>query len=389
MTTVPFKPPNAEADFLITCARVHLLEAHVRHLHELLARPLDWDCLVALAARHSLLPLLGWHVQTLAAAAIPATVKEQLHARQKGLALRNLGLSGELVRILRLFDEHHIPAMPFKGPTLALFAYGNVALREFDDLDLLLRPVDFFRAQALFVDQGYRPKYALTPLQEMAYMQTLRQFTLEKPERAVVELHTALSPRAFAFDLGLASLWSRHVVVQLTGHAILSPGAEDLLLILCMHGAKHLWKNLGWICDVAELLRVQTALNWDQVCREARRLRSERLFRLGVNLAERVLQAPLPPEMSQAARRDATVRTLADQVLRHLLGDTEWRPSGLESGAFHLQLREQPRDGIRFCLSLLLTPTLADWQTRSLPLAFLYYFIRPLRLLGKYLRLSG
>ena len=37
------------------------------------------------------------------------------------------------------------------------------------------------------------------------------------------------------------------------------------------------------------------------------------------------------------------------------------------------------------------TPTLADWQAVSLPppLAFLYHGVRPVRLLGKYLRLTG
>jgi hypothetical protein len=45
---------------------------------------------------------------------------------------------------------------------------------------------------------------------------------------------------------------------------------EDLLLILCAHGAKHLWMALGWICDVAELLRVHRDMNWPDILEEAR-----------------------------------------------------------------------------------------------------------------------
>lgn len=391
MTTVPFTPPNPEADLLLTCARVQLHTTQRQHLHDLLSRPLDWNRILSLAARHGLLPLLALHLQALAADAIPVIVLEQLRAHQHAVALRNLGLSGELVRVLRLFDEQHIAALPFKGPTLAQFAYGNPALREFGDLDLLLRPSDVPRARSLLVDQGYRSSYALTPAQEQAYFAYQGQIPLEKPERAIVELHAALAPRMFPFDLGLAHLWPRHGVVTLLGQPVVAPAAEDLLLILCMHGAKHLWKNLGWICDVAELLRVHPSLDWEQVRHEARRLRSERMLRLGVHLAERVLHAPLPPEVSHEARRDAAVRTLAERVLRHLLDDREWTPGGLESAAFHLRLREQPRDGLRFCASLLLTPTLADWKALSLPspLAFLYYGVRPLRLLGKYLRLTN
>ena len=142
MTTVPLTPPNPEVDFLLSCARVDLLEAQAQHLRQLLMRPLDWNRLVALAARHGLLPLLARHLQTLPADTIPAAVSESLRVHQHAVALRNLGLSGELVRVLRLFAEHGIAALPFKGPTLAQFAYGDPALREFGDLDLLLRPRD-------------------------------------------------------------------------------------------------------------------------------------------------------------------------------------------------------------------------------------------------------
>jgi hypothetical protein len=301
--------------------------------------------------------------------------------------LRNLGLTGELIRVLRLFDEQCIAALTFKGPTLAQAAYGSPALREFGDLDLLLRPCDIRRARSLLVNQGYRPMYALTPPQEEAYLRYQGQIPLEKPEGATIELHTTLAPRTFPFDLDIARMWPHRAVVTLMGQPLAAPCDEDLLLILCMHGAKHLWKNLGWICDVAELLRGRPSLDWKQVGQEARRLRSERMLRLGVYLAERVLQAPLPRDVSQEARRDSTARTLADQVIRHLFDDAEWTPSGLVSAAFHLRLRERLRDGLRFCLSLFLTPTLADWKALSLPssLAFLYYGVRPFRLLGKYL----
>ncbi len=389
MTLVPLTPANPEIDFLLTCARVDLPETHARHLRQLVAQPLDWRRLVALAARHGLLPLVARHVQSLPHDTIPATVVEDLRGHQHAVALRNLGLSGELVRVVRLLSEHGIPVLPFKGPTLAQLAYRNAALREFGDLDLLLRPRDVPRAKRLLLEQGYRPQYALTPTQEAAYLRSIGQIPLEKAERAVVELHARLAPRAFPFDLDLSRMWPRRCTVALLGQSLPAPGVEDLLLILCMHGAKHLWKNLGWICDVAELLRVHHALNWQQVQREARRLRGERLLRLGVHLAERVLGAPLPRDISCAVQRDDAVRLLTDQVLRRLLDDEEWTPSGAESAAFHLRLREHWRDALRYSVSLLSTPTLADWKAVSLPspLAFLYYGVRPVRLLSKYLRL--
>lgn len=391
MATFPFTPPSAEADVLLTCARVHLLEGHTRHLRKRLAHPLDWNRLVPLAARHGLLPLLARHLEALEPEALPTPVREHLRAHRYAVALRNLSLSGELLRVLRLFDKHGIPVLPFKGPTLGQLAYGDPALREFGDLDLLLQPRDVSRTRSLLAEQGYCSPYALTPAQEAAYLRSLGQLALVKPEGCLVELHETLAPRAFVFPLDLATMWPRCRVVKLTGQPVPCPGAEDMLLILCMHGAKHLWKNLGWICDVAELLRRHNALNWGQVQREARRLGSERLLWLGVQLAEHVLQAPLPADVSCQAKRDKTARLLAEMVLEHLFDEKEWRPRGWESATFHLRLRERQRDGVRYCLSLLFAPTLADWKSLPLPapLAFVYYGIRPVRLLGKYLRSSA
>jgi len=38
--------------------------------------------------------------------------------------------------LLDLFSEPQIPAIPCKGPVLAASAYGNLALRQFCDLDI-------------------------------------------------------------------------------------------------------------------------------------------------------------------------------------------------------------------------------------------------------------
>src|SRR5689334_16108003 len=118
MTTVHFTPPNPETDILLTCARVELPESQAHHLRALLELPLNWDRVVSLAARHGLLPLLALHLQALASEAAPAAVRERLHAHQQAVTLHNLGLAGELVRVLRLFDQRGVPSLPFKGPAL-------------------------------------------------------------------------------------------------------------------------------------------------------------------------------------------------------------------------------------------------------------------------------
>jgi hypothetical protein len=52
------------------------------------------------------------------------------------------------------------------------------------------------------------------------------------------------------------SLWERLEPIDLVGTAVLGLPLEDVLLFLCLHGFKHGWERVGWICDVTELLRV-------------------------------------------------------------------------------------------------------------------------------------
>src|SRR5207244_11975507 len=65
------------------------------------------------------------------------------------------------------------------------------------------------------------------------------------------------------------------ISLPLGGTLVRTLSAEHLLLVLCAHGAKHCWERLGWICDVAELLRGTPALDLSGMLAQARSLRSE------------------------------------------------------------------------------------------------------------------
>ena len=81
---------------------------------------------------------------------------EELREHFYANAGRNLFLAKELIKLLHLFSAHEISAIPYKGPVLAVSVYGNLAFREFGDLDILVRERDYQTAQHLLSAQGYR-----------------------------------------------------------------------------------------------------------------------------------------------------------------------------------------------------------------------------------------
>lgn len=340
-----------------------------------------------MARRHAIFPLVGLHLGGRFAERVPPDVRQSIADERHQQGLRNLLLTGELVQLSRLFAQTGIGAIWFKGPTLALTAYRDLSLRMFGDLDVLVRPIGLQPAKDLLQGRGYRSAEKLTADQQIDHLRTIGQLPMvAEPGRRVVELHTSLAPRGFNFAPDMNELWSRRRELDVQAHPVPVLAAEDLLLFLCVHGAKHLWRCLGWVCDVAELLRSQPQLNWDRLGSRAETWYCRRMFWLGLLLAAETLNAPCPDQVLARARRCRPVRTLAQRVSDAWFRDELLPPSGWEISWFHMRARERLQDALSYAASLALTPTVADWQSVHLAkrLNLLYYLVRPLRLLGKY-----
>ena len=164
---------------------------------------------------------------------------------------------------------------------------------------------------------------------------------------------------------------------------------EDLLLILCMHGAKHMWSRLEWVCDVAELIRSEPGLDWDQVMDRAARLGSRRMLFLGINLAVDLLDAPVPGEVLRQARRDTVARSLSGEGLQRMFPSGEYQVGTLRESAFHFRVRERLQDRVPNVLTLAhraVTPNERDRSVLPLPetLGWLYYLVRLVRVAAMY-----
>jgi len=338
-------------------------------------------------------PLLYWNLRMLPPEYVPDNVSNQLQHYFQRNSLRNLYLTRKLLRLLRTFEEHEIAAVPFKGPTLTVAIYGNLSLREFGDLDILIHERDVAKARELLVSEGYRPQYQLTSTQEAAFLRYEREYTfVHRETRDVIELHWKIAPGPFPFSLDTNGLWERFGQIPLGDSPVPTFALEDLLLFLCVHGAAHRWTRLGWICDVAELICVYANVDWERLMARVSASGIERMVLLGLFLASDLLQAPLPESVARQARADVKVIELAGKVYERLLLTTEGPQEIFEEEAhfqpFHLRAMERRRDKIRYCVRQATMPHLKDWVLYPLPayLFPLYRILRPIRLIGKYVR---
>ena len=376
---------NPVNELLLLCARTTAAPHVVEHLRELAATESNWEYLFLLARRHAVVPLLYVQLEQHAKDLVPSDFLRNLKKHYLENAARNTVLTAELCRLLALFADAGIETIPYKGPVLGLFAYGNPALRRFVDLDVIVKKIDVLKAREILLAEGYTPAKSLSLEQQEMLLRTQHNMQFSRDNRRlIVELHWEVAPHLFASSVNPDTLWRHLVTINLNGAQVKTLAPDDLLFSLCVHGSRHLWERLSWICDVAELIS-RRSFNWPALLERAANADNERMFLLALFLAEKLLDAPLPAEVKQRCDSDERLKSLAGNVVAHLFNGTTHVPAtSREIFNYNIRVRKTLSARARYVVHML-RPTDSDLGTRSLPmsLSFAYYLIRPFRLLGR------
>jgi len=353
-----------------------------QQIYQLVDKIRDWDSLLSLAQEHRVLPVLFSRFADMGPA-VPSPVQDRLQTEYHRNVFHCLANAVELIRVLEAFNHEKIPAMPFKGVVLAASIYHNLTARSAGDLDLLIHYDDLVRATAILQKRGYELKTPVHPDKTPAVPDHYEYHFERQTDGMVLELRWRLEltqPR-FRRDLGMDWVWPRRRTAIVAGTEVPDMNSEIKLLVLCMHGSKHIWSRLVWICDVAQLVNASPDLDWQEVIEEAKRSGLWRALALGILLAHRVAGATVPQAALRRFESDTTARRLA-QLIQDNLFDA---PCSLPTGRmpYNVQLLGFD-DRLKMLFSPdFLQPNVRDRAAITLPksLYALYYLIRPFRIL--------
>ena len=351
-----------------------------------LARSADWSPLLVLAEAHGVLGHLAVRVRGLDENIVPADIRQMLLEHHREQVFSTLRMTAELFRLLELFAANEIPTLIVKGPALAMQAYGDPTMRSFGDLDFLVRQRDIRRATESLQAAGYE---AAVPLSAIDAGKIPGQYFFSKTDtKLVVELHNDFTLRYFPRPLPIEEFFARRIRVCIDGHEAPALSVEDELVLICIHGAKHLWERLMWIADVAALVSRQTGINWGRATASARAVRADHMLHTGLLLAADLLHARLPEDMDAIVRQDALAAKLVARILRWLPAAGHAPPALFERVAFRLRMRGGLLAAPAYLLRLSLSPTEEDWQAGGeiSDNRLLDTLRRPFRLARKYSR---
>ena len=372
-----------EVDWVVSALRVRYGEDPAPVLR---SPPGDmvWDLVFATADRNAVVQLVEPVARELTT--VPAPAMALLEGEARRITLANLDIGAELIRVLDRLGEAGITGLPFKGPVLAQTAYADVGSRRFLDMDVLVRPGSVPDALQVLRGAGYRPFFDLTERQWRAARRHEHAAALEDDAGHVFELHWAIADRASMLPRDCGPLFERATTVSLGGRQVPTLDPTDQLAIVAIHGGRHLWARLAWVCDVAEAATTPGA-DPDRAYDMARGAGYGKAVPVAVRVAERVLGTPPPSERLRHAASARSIDAICDALLALVLA-----PGGPERASARTFARQRARimdrrsAALRGMVRATVTPTASDWGVVQLPDALwpVYYPVRLARLLSSY-----
>jgi hypothetical protein len=348
-----------------------------------LRSPIDFSAVLDLAFEHHLRPHLLAAMSELAWEGMPTECKAELEGFRQHHVLRTLRLTEQLCRIAAAFSSHGIAFAAFKGAALAVDLYGDLARREYSDIDLIVAPGQMAAAETALESLGF-----MTDQGDRAFRRTFcayqRQYSFAHADTdATVDLHWNFTAAALPFPLRAEEIWSDLKLVTVGAYAIPTLSDANLALLLAGHGTKEGWRSLGWICDFAAFAHRRPDLDWPALYERARKRGCGDTLLLGYALANALLGATIPRELASKVARNRRVGRIAAAIAGRLSAAPP-----AKSGRHHLldlDLCDHVGDRIKAAVRLVLTPTPGDFRARPLPQALwpLYYVLRPMRLAGR------
>jgi Uncharacterised nucleotidyltransferase len=359
------------------------------HLTELVRAPVRWPHLVALAEDHGVLPLMTRRLDDVDESFVPSDVRRKLRELSRARILFDLRMLSEMYRILGCFEAKNVEALLTKGPVLAVRCYGDSGMRQYTDLDFVLRDADVARATQAMIELGYEPKVPMAAIHTKKAAGEYAFF--HGSTKLLVELHTERTFRYHPKPLSIDRVFKRQARLHFGDEDIPALSLEDELVLICIHGAKHFWERLLWIADVAALVSRQS-IDWGRAIAAAGEVNAERMWRMGLLLSTKVAGAALPDHVVDEINSDAVAVQSATQIACRLPVVDDEALGLARRAAFRMRMR-----GGGFFLSsayllrLSLFPTEEDWGvgTEGKHWGIADAISRPFRLARKYGRSRG
>lgn len=291
-------------------------------LRAVLSKDHDWTYISHVARQGGISPFLYHNLKELGMEGeLPPHVRQEWTRIYHSAGLRNALLYEELGNVLRSFGKAGIPLIVLKGAALAAEVYGNVALRQMGDIDLLVKEQDLDRSAGELTSLGYVPNEGYSEEWYRLYHHHLVPY--HHPAKGVtIEIHRSIVPSRNPSNLDINSLWerARHAKIRDVDALVLSP--EDQILHLSMHmsGSDYFIGRVRTLIDISQVVGYfGKQIHWDRVVREAQAGGFAAFIYYPLYLASETLGVEIGKETLGELKRGSHTGRFEDRLLKRII----------------------------------------------------------------------
>lgn len=295
---------SKEMQLLLLSTVADLSFEQEQHLRELTLSTINWQEFIKLAIKNRVYTLVYKNLNRLENFNIDQNVLAILERRCKKNQLDSLRQTTELVKIMGILEEQGIQAISIKGPLLGLSLYGNIAMRTSHDLDILVNIDDIKTVEDILLQQGYHT-VNLSPRQKNYYIRKYHHLSYQKGG-STVELHWRFHEEK-CYNISFKEAWDNKTGFIISGLKINVLNNSENFLYLVLHGSKHAWKRLRWLCDIREIIN-SNELDWDQIWVRANQKGISHMLEQSLALLDRLFQIKTPLQFNQKNIDDKATR---------------------------------------------------------------------------------
>jgi hypothetical protein len=206
---------------------------------------------------------------------LPDEIDDKLHGFE---------LVKEFISVCDKLKSRKIDLVPLKGPVLSHRLYGDAVMRNYFDLDLLIRVRDITATVSLLKESGYRSIFIVWPESGSAQRKLIgyiNHVALINPDNKIaLEIHWRLIEAPPISMQSFDNLVNQNLTtIDFAGKQYSVLNNELELLYLIIHGGLHFWARLKWLVDVDMFLKTQ-AIDWDRFRKLAAEMKANRMVAL-------------------------------------------------------------------------------------------------------------
>ena len=296
---------SKEFELVINISNISFDEMSIQRVESLITEEeIDWNIVLSLIFKHKVVLLFNNNLNRISSELIPNFFQEKLKQISLKKLYSNLKNTQELFRIIKVFNEHKIPIITYKGPIFAYQLFGNLGNRDFGDLDFCIREADLPQIKNVLENIGYDwLKEFTTPLEKKRFLAVSPEYNFEKRintrREYFIEPHWQLASPLFALDAHYKNI-EQYSEDYTIGNNVVRAFHKDFLPILLAihHGVKDNWCELKFFCDWAFwLTSFETEINWKNVIQLAKKFNVYYYLIVSLGVTQQLFNVKLPPTL--------------------------------------------------------------------------------------------